>query len=367
MKTIIKINLSGVTTYLAVLALAVMCLNGCTTTPDKEAEAPIFYPPLPNPPRIQYLTAFATARDVGETGAFSDFIFGKERDSQTLITKPYGVALANGQLFAVDTCGPGYVVFDLKQRRTHTVIGSGAGRMKKPINIVLDKDGNRFVADTGRDQILVFNKEDKFVRAYGIEGQFKPTDMLLVGDEMYVVDIAHHNIHVLSIADGSQLREFGSAGSKAREFYHPTNIKLGGDGNLYISDTGNYRIQVINRQGEFIRSIGKAGSSLGDFARPKGLALDRNGHIYVVDAAFNNVQVFRFDGKLLLFFGGATNDSGGLNLPTDIEIDYDNVSLFQKYAAPGFKLEFVILVVNQFGPNKISVFGYGKMNGMVYE
>lgn len=342
-------------------------LSSCAAPPEKQDAGPVFYPPLPNPPRIQYLTAFSSARDVGDASDFSDFLFGKERGSESIITKPYGVGLNDGKLFAVDIRGPGYVIFDLQKKRTRSISGFGASQMKKPINISFDKQGNRYITDTQRDQILMFNNKDKFVRAFGVKGQFKPTDLLIVDDEMYVVDIAHHRIQVLSLPDGKVLREFGSPGSKAREFFHPTNIKMGTDGNLYISDTGNYRIQVINKEGEFIRSIGKAGSGLGNFARPKGIALDNNNHLYVVDAAFSNVQVFRPDGKLLLFFGGAGNDPGGLNLPTDVEIDYDNVSLFQKYAAPGFKLEFVILVANQFGPNKVSAYGYGKMQGMDYE
>ena len=352
---------------LVIYSLAILLLSSCAAPPDKVNVGPVFYPPLPNSPRIQFLTSFATLRDLTDTSVFSDFLLGKERTSQSLVKKPYGVALADGKLFAVDTRGPGYVVFDLKQQRTYSISGLGAGRMKKPINIVLDAKGNRFVTDTERNQVLMFNNQDEFVRAFGLEGQFKPTDVALLNDEMYVVDIEHHKIQVLSIAFGDKLREFGKAGSNENEFYHPTNIKIGVDGNLYISDTGNYRIQVYSRKGKFIRSIGKAGSGIGEFARPKGLALDRSGHVYVVDAAFNNVQIFGTDGKLLLFFGGAGNEPGGLNLPTDIEIDYDNVKLFQKYAAPGFELEFVILVANQFGPNKISAYGYGRMKGMSYE
>ena len=42
------------------------------------------------------------------------------------------------------------------------------------------------------------------------------------------------------------------------------------------------------------------------------------------------------------------------------------IPLFQKYADPKFKLEYVIAVASQFGPHKVSVYGYGKMEGMEY-
>jgi len=42
-----------------------------------------------------------------------------------------------------------------------------------------------------------------------------------------------------------------------------------------------------------------------------------------------------------------------------VKVDYDSVSLFQKRAAPGFKLEYLILVTSQFGAHKVSVYGFG--------
>ena len=333
----------------------------------KKAEGPIFYPPLPNPPRIQYLKTFSTERDLGVSSEFSDFILGKETGSEPLINKPYGVALANGKIFVVDTRGPGYVIFDLRLKHVKTVYGSGPGRMKKPINIIIDKAGNRFVSDTARDQVLEFDKNDNFVRAFGREGQFKPTDMAILGDKMYVVDIAHHQIHVLSLQDGRTLNIFGKPGSKPDELFQPTNIAVGPDGYLYVSDTGNFRVQKISQDGMFVKSIGQVGTGLGQFARPKGISVDHNDRLYVVDAAFENVQVFNQEGKLLLYFAGPGPHPDNLNLPTDIEIDYANVALFQQYADPNFKLEYVILVANQFGQNKVNVYGFGKMQGMSYD
>lgn len=373
MKTIVQqqyalgraIYYKGIITSL-IFGFLILILAGCAGAPKKE-EGPIFYPPLPNPPRIQYLKSFSTQRDLGGASDFTDFILGKESGKDAIITKPYGTAIANGQLFVVDTRGPGYVVFDLNTKKITMVNGSGPGLMKKPINIVIDKDGNRYISDTDRDQVLQFNKEDKFVRAFGREGQFKPTDMAIIGDKLYVVDIAHHKIHVLSLKDGRTLNKFGKPGSNADELFQPTNISVGVDGYLYVSDTGNFRVQKISQDGRFISSIGQVGTALGQFARPKGISVDHDGRIYVVDAAFENVQVFNQQGKLLLFFTGPGNNPDNLNLPTDIEIDYDNVALFQQFADPNFKLEYIILVANQFGQYKVNVYGFGKMQGMSYD
>ena len=115
-----------------------------------------------------------------------------------------------------------------------------------------------------------------------------------------------------------------------------------------------------------MRSFGEAGQSPGQFARPKGIAIDRAGRMYVSDAAFQNVQVFDRGGRILMAFGQPPDGSQGLNLPAGVAIDYDNVALFRSYADPKFAIEYLILVVSQFGPNQVDVFGYGKMSGVAY-
>jgi DNA-binding beta-propeller fold protein YncE len=115
-----------------------------------------------------------------------------------------------------------------------------------------------------------------------------------------------------------------------------------------------------------VRVYGKLGDELGNFSRPKGIALDHEGRLYVGDAAFENVQVFDNDGRLLLFFGQPGGRGEGLNLPAGVTIDYANVDVFKQYADPRFKVEYLILVASQFGPNKVDVFGFGRMSGIEY-
>jgi hypothetical protein len=64
----------------------------------------------------------------------------------------------------------------------------------------------------------------------------------------------------------------------------------------------------------------------------------------------------------LLFFGGTGHSPGELYLPADVVIDYDNVDLFADRVAPGYKLEYLVVVTSQFGSNKVSVFGYIEPN-----
>ena len=353
---------------------AAVLIAGCSTPPnptghDKTTAAPsgpVYYPGAPNAPRIQYLTTIASERDlVAEKGGFEDFIAGEEKATQRL-AQPYGVALYQGRMFVADTGAGGIAVFDLAQRRYHFMTGTGPGRIKRPINIRIDADGTRYVTDTGRDQILVFDREDRFLRAYGTEGQFRPVDVAIAGTRLYVTDIAHQEIQVLDKNSGNLLFKFGKPGSGLGELFHPTNIALGRDGDLYVVETSNFRVQRFTADGKAVRTYGEVGSTPGNFARPKGIALDRAGNLLVGDTAFQNVQVFDNQGKLLMYFGQPEGSIDGINLPAGVAIDYDNVGLFAQYAAPKFRVEYLVLVASQYGPNKVDVFGFGKLEGADY-
>jgi len=357
----------GALATLAVLAALVSCdATAADTAKDKGSNTAqtVFYPPAPDPPRLQFLAKFSSAYDLtASQGKLRSLVFGGEQLEEQLVEKPYGLAIFEGAIYVVDTRGAGYAVFDLAARRTRFVKGSGDGAMPKPINISIDADGTRYVTDTQRNVVLVFDRNDRYVRAFGKEGQFRPVDVAIVGDRLYVTDIEHMKVHVLDKRTGATLSAFGEMGDKPGQLYHPTNIAVGPDQTLYITDTTNFRVQQFTIKGEFIREIGSIGVSPGQFARPKGVALDREGRIYVVDAAFENVQVLDTDGAPLTFFGGPGDRPGNINLPTVVKVDYDNVQYFRKYAAPGFELEYVVLVASQFGVNKVAVFGFGAMKG----
>ncbi len=349
------------TAGIVLLVAITLPVTGCSTTPVAESDGEVvFYPNPPAPPRLQYLTRLSSQLDVGERNdAFQDFVFGDEGDTTHLVRKPYGLAVHDGAVFVVDTRSNGYAIFDLANGRSQFIRTSGNGLLRKPINITIDLDGNRYVTDTEREQVVVFDASDRFLKAFGMPGQFRPVDVAIVDDKLYVTDILNHRIVVLDKMSGREIQTFGSVGSDPGELFQPTNIAFGPDGKLYVTDTGNFEIDVFSLEGDFVREIGQIGTFAGQFARPKGIAVDRDNRIYVVDAAFENVQILDPSGTPLLYFGGPGNGPGGINLPTVVKVDYDNVALFRRYADPSFDIEYIVLVASQFGANKVAVFGFG--------
>ena len=347
-------------TWLAAVALSSAPMDVLHADSGDEAEEYLFYPLPPDLPRFQFLASFSSPLDVssGKSG-FRDFVFGGEDKEDHLVEKPYGVAIHEGAIHVVDTRGAGWAIFDLANRRSAVVRPKGGGTLKKPINIAIDDDGTRYVTDTEREQVLVYDRQNRFLKAYGEPGQFKPIDVAITGDRLYVTDVMHHEVHVLDKSTGDTLLRFGGRGSEPGEFNNPTNLALADDDTLYIVDTINFRVQQFTLEGEFIRAFGEAGAVPGTFSRPKGISVDRDGHIYVVDAAFENVQVFAQDGGALMFFGARGNERDSINMPTVVKLDDDNIAYFEKYIAPDFDVEYLVLVASQFGNNKVTVFGFG--------
>ena len=347
-------------------------LAGCATGPAVQtssapADERVFYPPLPEAPRIQHLITLAGENDLAAPqDDFARFILGDEKKREARLVQPYGTAMDRGRLYVVDTGAAALVVFDFATRKLQVLPGTGSGRLKRPINIRIDAEGNRYVTDTGRDQIVVYDRADRFVRALGEPGQFRPVDLAIVGERLYVVDIQHHAVQVIDRTTGKFLAHFGKPGSGDGELFHPTNIAVAPNGDLLVVDTSNYRVQRFDANGKFVSAQGTVGTVPGSFARPKGIAIDPQGRMYVSDAAFENVQLFDASGHLLLDFGQPGEGREGLNLPTGVTVDRANIEWFRRYADQGFDIEYLIFVASQFGPNKIDVFGFGRRRDQSY-
>lgn len=351
------------------LIAVIFIMAGCAAPPKKAEHSPVFYPDPPELPRIQYLTSYTGSKDIEpEKSGFEKFVTG-EADRARRLDKPYGVAIYEGKIYVADS-NRSVMVFDLEKKTFERLRGAhGPGKLIQPLNIFIDKNGIKYVADPVRGQIVVFDKDDKYLTAYGVSKTWKPVDVAVYGNRIYVADMKIGDIWVLDKNTGETLKRFGAA-RKDREPEHwlkfPTNITFDPDGYLYVADAGRFQIVKLDRDGHFLKTIGKLGTNLGHFARPRGVATDRNGTLYAVDAAFDNIQMFNKDGRFLLFFGKAGRGPGDLFLPAKVVIDYENIKYFKQYAAPNFEIEHLILVTSQFGESMVNIYGYGKEKGKKY-
>lgn len=346
---------------------ALVLLSGCETTSVQEVKKErvyTFYPSAPNPPRYQYLTSFSSESDLGapeKESSFASFIMGEEEEEDEVhIIKPYGVELHDGNIYICDTIAFAIDIVDLEQKSISQFRPQGKGRLGKPANIAVDADGTRYVADTGWGVVLVYDRNGNFLKSIGTRGENKPSDVEVVGDRLFMTDLLQKAILVVDKNSHKELFRIPKEGDVPEsQLYSPTNLTVGEDGKIYVSDTGAFNVKVYSENGEYLQTVGSMGTQIGGMVRPKGVDVDKEGRVYVVDAATEVVQVFNDEGKLLLFFGETTESDLGFELPATVRVDYDHIEQFREYIAPNFEVQYLVFVTSQYGPRKISVFGYG--------
>jgi len=335
------------------------CLfTGCRSVEvEQPVSEPVFFPPPPEVPRLQFLTSFSGPEDfvARATGGFERFVLG-EAEAMEGIASPYGMALFEGKLYVCDVGRKMVAVFDLRNRTFGYLTKDR--RLIKPVNIFIDDNGWKYVADSTAGLVFVFDRDDNLITMLGQQLKISPVDVVVRGALCYVTDYISNQVVVLNKVTGQEIMRVGlrrwtevrvrpEAELPPGEFSLISDLALDQQGNIYVTDKAGARITQFDPSGIFRRTIGRLGDNIDEFVRPKGIAIDRENRIWVVDA------------QLLLFFGLPGNEPGKMNLPATIVVDYDNVEFFQKYAVQGASIEFLVLVSNQYGPNKISVYGFG--------
>lgn len=144
---------------------------------------------------------------------------------------------------------------------------------------------------------------------------------------LYVVDTGNHRVLQISL-DGELLNTWGSFSAAEGQigppgtFNEPWGIALGPDGDVYVADTWNHRIQKFSPEGEYLTSWGQFGQQEAPdaFWGPRDVAVDDQGHVYVTDTGNKRIAVFDQEGNFLLDFGGGGFDNGQFSEPVGLDL-----------------------------------------------
>ena len=191
------------------------------------------------------------------------------------------------------------------------IIGAGGisdVQLSRPRNLALGPDGNLYVLDSGNHRVVVFNNAGQILNNWGSQGsapgQFNEPWGVAVDEEfVYVADTWNHRIQKFTL-DGEYVTTIGQSGSIADMgqesggyFFGPRSVLLLPDNQILVTDTGNHRLQLFDRDGNLIRVIGQQGVNPGQFNEPVGLASDSLNQIYLADTW--NARIQRFTPNLL--------------------------------------------------------------------
>ena len=302
--------------------------GGCTQEIEKAhlTIPDIVWPPAPEIPRIRFINAVSKPQDLhikrGAFKKFFDYLSGKTAVS---MIAPYSVETDSaGRLYTVDTFLRTVLVFDVKDNAYYP-FSSDKSKLMSPIDVAIDeKRGTAYVSDSQGGVVKIFqDRGKKLVGEIGKGVLQRPTGIAVNPDtsELIVVDTKLATIFRYDLNNHQLKGQFAGRGSADGQLNYPTHVTVAGDGNIFVTDALNFRIQVFSAEGKFLKKFGRAGDNPGYFARPRGVAVDSDGNIYVVDGLFDNIQIFDKDFRLLMAFGGPGNGYGQFWLPAGIYID----------------------------------------------
>jgi prepilin-type N-terminal cleavage/methylation domain-containing protein len=216
---------------------------------------------------------------------------------------PTGIAFdASGNIWVVNnnpgwSAPPPYAVLKFNSSGTLlTSFGSGAGSNPVPLGqstfIAIDASGNLWISTPSGPILQEFSSSGTYLTSVGTSYPYRAQyatafdssgNLWTLGDPGGNFEVQEFN------ASGTLLTNFGSTGSANGQFnftYEPDNggIAIDANGNLWVVDSGNNRVQEFSTSGSFIRgigagyngvsgSIGSSGSASGQFNQPEGIAI----------------------------------------------------------------------------------------------
>ena len=313
------------------------------------------WPPPPAITRVRFLDFFsaektdATAKGGKKSSSWMDRVAGVSEKNDKRIRKlrfelltPYGMAVdSKGRLYVADGKVGAVFIFNTETRDVELIKHGMNAEFGRIFGLAIDDNDQLLVTDGGKHHVLVFDANHKLKSQFGDAVLKDPCGIAIDSENrfIYIADTELDQVLVFDADTYKLLRRIGTTGKQHTlttpgDFSKPTNVAVDQEGNLYVTDTWNDRVEVFDGEGTFIRAFGKNGDGPGDFARPKGIAIDSDGHIWVADAMLCRLQVFTPEGRLLMGMGDFGKKPGQFQALAGLAIDKNN-RIFASDQFPG--------------------------------
>ena len=240
----------------------------------------------------------------------------------------------------VDVTGDGDIVVTELNSNCITVIDGGGRRVRSfchreggdLFGIACTTKGTVLVADGVSHEVLQYTMDGRCVCSVGGEGlscgQFrKPMGIAVnkVTNEVYVADTNNHRIQILD-ENLAFSKMFGSKGSDVGQLDEPWGLAFDSDQLLYVADSKNHRVQKFTPGGEFLFAFGEKGYGKGKLMTPAGIAVDGNNFVYVSDFKNHYISVFDSNGVFVHLIGDTGSGSNIFCCPC--QLAFDQMSLY---------------------------------------
>ena len=185
--------------------------------------------------------------------------------------------------------------------------GSGPGQFQGPSGVAITPSGNVIVVEFMGQRVQELDPHGNFVRF--LDGG--DSARLYVNDRMPMAGMEGMDMPV-------------APGDPTGLFVFPTDVAVGPDGTIYISNTHRYEILVFDADGDLRDAWGRKGPGAGEWEVPVGLATDAHGNLFVADSANFRVQGLDPTGRVFLVSRADERwyqSTRRIYSPTDVAID----------------------------------------------
>lgn len=316
------------------LLIGLSLLAACSPLTQPSAPMRFLWPPVAAAAKIEYLGYYAGHADLRKSKAswLEKYVFGQEL-SEAIFKKPFAIDAKFGKVLVTDTIARQVVLFDLAGKTIEPVRLSerNPARWGVPTGVAFANPEEFWLVFARSRDVLRCSIDGKVFGKFGGEMMTRPTALAIdpARRRAAVVDTPMHRLAIFDL-DGTFLGYLGERGADPGQFNYPLDVDFDAEGDLFVLDALNARVQRFRWDGaayRYLADFGEHGTAAGSFQMPKSLAVSRSGHVYVTDSLGDKVTVFDRDGAFLLNFGGrfvATGGKiapGGLNMPAGITAD----------------------------------------------
>jgi len=255
------------------------------------------------------------------------------KDLPFQLIRTYGVAVdSKGLIYAADQGVSAIFIFNPETKAVELIGNGKQAHFGAVSGLAIDDTDTLFVSDVGLHRVDVFAAgTHQLVTAFGGDILSTPASIAIDTENrfLYVVDTQNDVVDVFDADSYKLIRKIGTPGKKHTltapgTFALPMGVAVDSDGNVYVTDTFNNRVEIFDADGNFISMFGKNGDGPADFERPKAIAVDCDGHIWVADSAQDRVKVYNQEGRLLIYFGSHGEYPGRFMGLNGLTIDKNN-------------------------------------------
>lgn len=212
--------------------------------------------------------------------------------------------------------------------------GDSVRPLDNPGHLTLDPDGNLWVADSRNHGFQILSPDGELLGRWGTEGS-GPGQFRLQGlhwtvgaaafdaaGNLFVADTGNFRVQKFG-PDRSFILAWGGKGRGDGQFLEPDNLTVDADGRVYVLDGERDDIQVFDANGAYLRTVGRYGTGEGQFLffDTGGLSIGPDGNLWVADTSNQRIQRFSPHGELIAAYGTYGMTAGTFSSPNGIAVD----------------------------------------------